>query len=125
MDYQHSVMWRGLSSTQKQVRKLISGPSSIAKTRLLSMNRTRSRIVTGLLTGHNTLRRHLHLMGLIYSPLWRCEEEEETSPLILCECEALASFRHTYLGSLFLDPEDIKSISLAATWNFSKGAGLP
>jgi len=33
---------------------------------------------------------------------------------MLCECEALASFRHVYLGSFFLEPEDIKSISLGA-----------
>jgi hypothetical protein len=44
---------------------------------------------------------------------------------ILCECEALASLRHVYLGSFFLDPEDIKSISLVAIWNFSKKTGLP
>jgi len=44
---------------------------------------------------------------------------------ILCECEALASLRHAYLGSFFLDPEDIKSISLGATGNFSKVTGLP
>jgi hypothetical protein len=27
---------------------------------------------------------------------------------ILCECEALASLKHKYLGSFFLDTEDIK-----------------
>jgi len=43
---------------------------------------------------------------------------------ILCECEALASLRHVYLGS-FLEPEDIKIISLGAIWNFSKQTGLP
>jgi len=31
---------------------------------------------------------------------------------------------HTYLGSFFLDPEDIKSLSLGAIWNFSKATGL-
>ena len=44
---------------------------------------------------------------------------------ILCECEALASHRHAYLGSFFLEPEDIKSISLGGNWNFSKAIGLP
>jgi len=29
---------------------------------------------------------------------------------ILCECEALVSHRHVYLGSFFLEPEDIKGI---------------
>jgi hypothetical protein len=48
-------------------------------------------VVTGLLTGHNTLRRHHHLMGLTDSPLCRkCAAEDETSAHILCQCEALA-----------------------------------
>jgi hypothetical protein len=51
--------------------------------------------------------------------------EEETSAHILCECEALASLRHLHLGSFFLEPENIKSINLGATWNFSKVTGLP
>jgi len=41
---------------------------------------------------------------------------------ILCECEAL--LRHTYLGSLFLDPEDIRVLGMGAIWNFAKGTGL-
>ena len=50
---------------------------------------------------------------------------EETSAHILCECEALASLRHMYLGSFFLEPEDIRSLGLGAIWNFSKATGLP
>jgi len=92
----------------------------------MSFNRTHSRAITGLLTGHNTLRRHLHLLGLMDSPLCRrCEAEEETSAHILCECEVLASLRHAHLGSFFLGPEVIKSVSLGAIWNFSKVRGLP
>ena len=64
-------------------------------------------------------------MGLIYSPLCRCEEKRESSAHILRECEALVLLRHAYLSSLFLDPEDIKSLSLGVIWNSSKGAGLP
>jgi hypothetical protein len=48
---------------------LLLGPTPAAKTRLLSFNRIQSRVVIGLLTGHNTLRRLLHLMGLANSPL--------------------------------------------------------
>jgi len=97
-----------------------------AKARFLSFKRTQSKVVTALLTGHNTLRRHLHLMGLSDSPLCRrCGAEEETSAHVLCECEALSSLRHVYLGSFFLEPEDINSISLGAIWNFSKATGLP
>ena len=43
---------------------------------------------------------------------------------IVCECEALASLRHATLGSFILDPEDVKSLSLGAVWDFSKGRGL-
>ena len=124
---QHWIWWRGLGDAQRQVRELIWGPYLGATARVLSFNRTQSTAVTGLLTGQNTLRRHLHLMGLSDSPLCRrCGAEDETSAHILRKCEALASLRHAYLGSFFfLEPEDINSISLWAIWNFSKATGLP
>jgi hypothetical protein len=60
------------------------------------------------------------------SPLSRrCGTEEEISAHILCECEALASLRHAYLDSFFLEPEDTKSMSLGTARNFSKVTGLP
>jgi len=122
----HGDVAGSFSSTQSQARKLILGPSSTAKTRLLSFNWIQSRVVTGLLTGHNTLRRHLYKTGLIDSPLCRkCAAEEETSAYVLCECEALATLRHIYLGSFFLDPEEDRSLSQQAIQNFSKGTGLP
>jgi hypothetical protein len=39
---------------------------------------------------------------------------------ILSLSEVLASLRHTYLGSFFLDPEDIRKLSLGAIWNFGR-----
>jgi len=77
---------------------VISGPSPTTKTRFLSFNSTQSKVVIVHLTGHNTLRRHLSLMGLTNSPLCRRGTEDETSG------EALASLRHAYLGSFFLGP---------------------
>ena len=41
-----------------------------------------------------------------------CGAEEETSVNVLCECNALASLTHIYLGSSFLDPEDVTSLNL-------------
>jgi len=49
---------------------------------------------------------------------------DENSAHIFCECEALASLRLVYLGSFFLEPQDIKSIILGAICNFSKVARL-
>jgi hypothetical protein len=109
----------------RQAWESISRPCLGAKARFLSFSMTQLRAVTGLLTGLNTLRRHLHLMWLSDSQLCRsCGAEDETSAHTLCECEALASHRHVYLGS-FLDPQDNKSICLGAIWNFSKVTGLP
>jgi hypothetical protein len=123
---QHWGWWQSLGDTQRQARELISGPCLGTKARLLSFNRMHFRAVTGFLTGHNTLRRHLHLMGLTDSPLCRkCGTEDETSAHILCRCEALASLRHAYLGSFFLEPENTKNVSLRAIWNFGKATGLP
>jgi hypothetical protein len=97
--------WCGLGSTQRQAWKLILGERLNTMTRLLSFKRTQSKVVIGLLTRHNTLIRHLHLMRLTISPFGRCGAEDENSTHILCECEALASLRHTYPGSFFLDPK--------------------
>jgi len=89
VDNQHLLKWYGPNNTQRQARKLILGPSPTTKARFLSFNRTQSRVVTVLHTGHNTLRRHFCLMGLINNPTcWKCDTEEETAFHILCECEA-------------------------------------
>jgi hypothetical protein len=64
-------------------------------------------------------------MGLSNDPASRkCDTEEVTSEHILCEWEALASLRHKYLDSSFLDPEDIRVLGVGAIWNFIKGTGL-
>ena len=123
---QHWARWWSLGDTQRQARQLISGPSLGAKTKVMSFNRTQSRAVIGLRTGNNTLRRHLYLLGLQDSPLCRkCGVMEETSTHILCECVALASLRHAYLGYFFLEPKNIQSIRLGAIWSFSNASGLP
>ena len=65
-------------------------------------------------------------MGLTESPLCkRCGVEEETSAHILCECEASASLRQVHLGSFFLDPEDIRSLSWGPSGTLAKEEGSP
>jgi len=81
-------------------------------------------VVTGHVTDHNTLRRHLLLMGLSDSPFCgRCGAGDETSAHILRECEALDSLRYVYLGSFFLEPEDIKRIILGPSGTLTKQQG--
>jgi hypothetical protein len=122
--WQQAIKLRIISSTFYTHIKVLSSDLAMGA-RLLSFNRTQSRVVTGLLTGHNTLRRHLHIMGLCNDSMYRkYGTEEETSVHILCECEALASLRHAHLGSLFLESEDIRELGMGANWNFAKGTGL-
>ena len=81
---QYCVCW-GLGDTKRQARVIISGPCLGAKSRFLSFSRTMSRVVTGLPTRHNTLRNHLHLMGLSDRASFRRRAAEGyTSAHILC-----------------------------------------
>jgi len=94
---QHGAQWRGLGDTQRQAWEFISGPSLGTRAKFFTFNSTQPRAVTGLLMGHNTLRRHLYLLGLLDSPLCKkCAVREKTLAHFLCECEALASLRHAY-----------------------------
>jgi hypothetical protein len=109
--------------TQRQARELISGPNLATRARLFSSSRTQSRVVFGLRTGHNTLGRHLRLMGLSNKPTCRkCDWGGNLNP-ILCTCEAL-SHTYTYLGSFFFDPEESRKLNTGAIWNLGKGRGL-
>jgi hypothetical protein len=49
---------------------------------------------------------------------------EETSALVFARCEALVTLRHIYLGPFFMDPKDIRGLSLGAVWNFLRRTGL-
>ena len=64
LDNQHLAKCCGHSGTQRQAREVVLGPTPAAKTSLLSFNRTQSRIVIGLLTGHMWAD-HL-ILGLIF-----------------------------------------------------------
>ena len=104
---------------------MISGPDRATGARLLSLNRTQTKVVIGLLTGHNTLRRHLCMIGLGNDPMCRkCGTEEQTSVHILCEREVLALLRYIYLRSSFLDPDDIKKKVVGVIWRFGNATGL-
>ena len=51
---QHLELWQSPCNTQRQARELIWGPDLAMGARLLSFDRTQTRVVIGLLTGHNT-----------------------------------------------------------------------
>jgi len=101
------VMWWGLISTQRQAQKMISDSTLTAKNRILSFNRTQSRVVTCLLTGHNTLRSHLYLMGLTNSYAGGLEQRNKPHPTFCASVKLwLHSDKHIW-ALFFLNSEDV------------------
>ena len=54
----------------------------------------------------------------------KCGAEEEAAVHILCKCEAFSSLRYIYLGSFFLDPDEIKKLVVGVIWRFGNVTGL-
>jgi len=80
-----------------------------------------STVVTGLLNGYDTPRRHLYIMGLLDSHVCRrCEAQEWTSTHIL------ASIRHTSdTEFLFLGPSGYQKSKSGGNLELIKETGLP
>ncbi|KAJ8975532.1 hypothetical protein NQ317_003873 [Molorchus minor] len=105
----------------RQAKTHIEGPSLKLTKCLLGMNRRDIRMVTGLLTGHCHLNRHLQLIGIAEDPECRwCLEDEETSSYVLTECPAIARVRERHFGSSVLNPEDVKRMQPRKLCTFAK-----
>ena len=48
-----------------------------------------------------------------------------TCSILVFQISCMLYVHPCLLGSFFLDPEDVRSLSLQAVWNFSKGTGFP
>ena len=70
----------------------------------------------GIITGHCTLQKHRHTMGLEKDPSCRfCGKEDETSLHVTLECPALVEMRRLYLGDPFplannIEVRDVRKI---------------
>ena len=96
----------------RQAKELIGRPKARNSRVLLKLPRKQLRLVVGVLTGHCTLNRHLHIMGIADDPTCRlCGEGDETSRHFLGECAALAALRQSTLGQAFLKHTDIQKLT--------------
>jgi len=68
---------------------LIFGPNLAVKIRLVSFNGMQSRVITGLLTGHNTLSRHFYTTGLQKALCVGRAEYRKIPQLMFCVHEKL------------------------------------
>ena len=80
--------------------------------------------MTGLLTVHCPLKRHLlvHKLGLVNSP--ECDRSKQASEMDLCDCEAEAALTFRHLGQHFMKPGDLEENSVSKILHLIQGAGL-
>jgi ribonuclease HI len=117
-------LWRN-SAGMRQSKLMIKGPSKKLTRSLLDLNRSTCHTVTGTLTGHCRLNRHLHIMGLSTSPMCRlCEEEEETPSHILSSCPALTYLRWQIFGLTIVPIEELVNLSLKKIVTFCDSVSL-
>jgi ribonuclease HI len=105
-------------------RELLHYPDQAAARKFLAMTRQNLRFVTGILTGHCHLNKHLHRMMVSDTPLCRgCKQEDETMEHILCDCPALSSTRKAVFDEFWLTPANIREAHLGDVINYVKTVG--
>ena len=114
-----------MSNNQRQSKELNQLSAWKRSKELMVMSKTDIRVVVGLLTGHSPLKRHLSLMGVINDPTCRgCQETEETSSHILCECDYFSAQRFEYLGRHIIEPWELSNIPAKLLKKFISATGL-
>ena len=106
---------RWQEETGMRQAKLLVGerPSESWLKELGRFNRRRLRLAVGWLTGHWRVNYHLSKMGLSRSADCRwCQEEEETTEHLLCECQAWSEIRHKVLGYPCLEAGQLRELNL-------------
>ncbi|KAJ8913284.1 hypothetical protein NQ315_010950 [Exocentrus adspersus] len=105
----------------RQARLLIKGPGAAATRSLVNLNRASISVITGLLTGHGRLNKHLNTIGL--SPDSRCRlcgTSDEDSIHVLCHCPRVIVNRHRFFGAGYLAPEDIREVPVDRVLAFAR-----
>lgn len=126
-DWMYTQMQIYWDNTQgnRFAKKLLSNHSPQRSNQILGMNREKVRTLTGILTGHCNLKKHLHLIGISPDDLCRmCHEDEESMEHVLCHCEGLARTRLHHLGSGFINLTQLTEISLKSLLQFYCSTGL-
>ncbi len=125
---EHIRRWKGMPG-HRVSKAVLGSPNRKFSESLLSMGRCTLRQVTGVITGHGNLRKHMQRMGVYDGPITcrKCGLHDETSDHLLFECEAVAGVRYATLGAHF--PRSDGSLSQENTagkiWKFFKELDLP
>ena len=87
------------SSTCRQTKEMVAEYNQKYTKILLRTKRPQLRKLVGLITGHNTLNKHLFTIGGTDSPIRACMEAEETTKHILLDCKQVEVYRTKHLGT--------------------------
>ena len=110
---------------QEYAKTCIPGYAKKRVEELTNLRKNQIRIVTGLLTGHCKLNKHLHKMRLVNSDMCRyCYTHEESAAHIMCDCEELLEYRRKHLGSYITRVTEISQLPLANLLKYVEGIGL-
>ncbi|XP_020297795.1 uncharacterized protein LOC109862216 [Pseudomyrmex gracilis] len=122
---EHRTAWEKLKSC-RQAKVLMTQPLPDRTKELLTMGKYKQGLCIGLLTGHWAFRAHLFNLGLVEESRCRfCGEEREDSVRhILCRCPSLVLKRFRSLGSMFVEPEDLKTHNIGHLYSLAANAGL-
>jgi len=103
--------WDGIKG-YSHARITLGDAGKLAPKKFLAMTRKNLRLKVGFLTGDCQLRKHLHTIGLVDTPLCgMCEQEDKTVGHVLCECPEFSSIRDCVFGECWPIPANIKEMS--------------
>jgi hypothetical protein len=107
----HHIAWRDLPG-HWQGEFFIGRPCKKRADDLLKLSRHQLKMVVAILTGHATVRRHLHIVGLFEGDPTCRFYRKKTVQHIICCCEALTRQRYNVFGNPFVEPKDISTTSV-------------
>jgi hypothetical protein len=80
---------------------------------ILALDGQHCRLITGLLTGHYTLKQLLNVMGLLGSSVYRnCWQGEQFSYHLLCQCPAVGKIGIETFGAAWLGLINVRKASI-------------
>lgn len=106
--------------------KMFDGPGDPRLRCLPSLNKRDMRTLTGLLTGHCTLRQKLVQLKKETNSLcrWCLTGKDETSLHVLMKCPRFLFKRKYHFNKYFLEENDLKQIPLLSLVRFARDTGL-
>lgn len=111
----------------KHTKMFIREPTPRIWKKLRNLSREEIRICTGLITGHNTLQKHMFKMKMVDFETPFCEQcledEEETTAHFLGKCIKYCRLRFDIFGRQFLSEEQIRNTKISRILKFVKASG--